>query len=96
MDDKSMQLIERLAEKLGTTAEFIMGVYVDQAFLSGISTCFIIGMFFLISMICLIGSYKFREDGELSGNCFVVSGSACAIAVFGTILNINSLLACFF
>lgn len=36
MDDKTLQALNILADKLGTTAEYLWGVLIKQAFISGV------------------------------------------------------------
>lgn len=63
MNEQTLQLIEKLALKLGTTAEYLWGVLISQAYIHGIINISIVGFFGLFLSIgwylCL--TYKFKE-----------------------------------
>lgn len=70
MDEKTHQLIERLAEKLGTTAEHLWGVLVRQAFISSAATAIALCIYAAV----LIWGYhlvreKTKEDGDWNDHC---------------------------
>ena len=57
MDDKTTELITRLAEKLGTTAEHLWGVLLHQAPISG-TINLVISIFMVLSTVCLVRFVK--------------------------------------
>lgn len=60
MNEQVTKLIENLAVKLGTTAEYLWSILVNQAFVSGIKSIFIIAL-------CSISFYALFRIRRLSG-----------------------------
>lgn len=60
MDDKTATLLQQLATKLGTTGEYLWGVLVRQAAVSGITDLIQYGILFG----CVYGYCKWMTSGE--------------------------------
>jgi hypothetical protein len=54
MNDKTLVLLEQLAQKLGTTADFLWGILIKQAFLSALTDL----IFLIISVLFGLFLYK--------------------------------------
>lgn len=78
MDEKTAQLIERLAAKLGTTAEHLWGVLVRQAPISGATDLGVLIASFAIA--ALLGVIALRTKDEDEGGMSFAVGMAALIA----------------
>ena len=69
MNEETTKLIEQLAQKLGTTAEYLWGVLINQASISAITDLLYI-VLVAVGGILLFKAHKFlsKEDGH--GNSF--------------------------
>lgn len=83
MNDKTLELLEKLSAKLGTTSEFLWGVLVKQAKIEAITSALWAVIFFAATVVCLFacrffwkGLKKYPEEfGYLFGSiitCFLL------------------------
>lgn len=50
MDEKQLKMIQALAEKLGTTTDFLLATLVKQAYFDGLQNIIIVIIWFLVSI----------------------------------------------
>lgn len=70
MDDKTTAMIEKLSEKLGTTAEHLWGVLLHQAPISGAVDLAIIGLIILsaVRLVRFVKGKTTNPDAEFQNN----------------------------
>ncbi len=96
MNEQTLQLIEKLAFKLGTTAEYLWGVLISQAYIHGIINISIVGFFglflFIGWYICL--TYKFKEPDP---KILVIGCLICMsfVYIYLTLHEINDIITAF-
>lgn len=72
-------LLERLAQQIGTTADKVFPWYVHQAYLEGVTTLAVIGIFLLIAVpVFIVSVRKYDPDGRDMNGAWV----ACVISGF--------------
>lgn len=96
MNDNTTKLIEQLAQKLGTTAEYLWSVLLKQAFVSAITD-----LMYLI--LVLLGGYglfklhKFLSKVEDNGDCiYEDAGFTVAVMIVATVIWAILFIVCFF
>ena len=84
------ELLEKLATKLGTTAEYIFGLYTKQAFIHGIGG-FIIALLLVIIMIALL---KLTIIPYLKADTFIKKEKQFIYALLGifTVIYVTAIL----
>ena len=85
MDERTLQLVEALAAKLGTTAEYLWGVLLSQAPIHGVVTLLLaIGSILLATLLtvaAVVYSKRRDEDG-----CRVMSEGLVMLSTMGLLL----------
>lgn len=75
MNEQTNQLIEKLAQKLGTTTEYLWGVLIQQAKIDAITTLFQFGLIALFGYILYRLNKKFRVECENGYDTYYLSDS---------------------
>ena len=105
-------LLEKLAAKLGTTAEHLWGVLIKQAHIEGITAVCLIGLLIVLTISWgffiapkLVRKWSFlkekrrtpyADDGEMYLVGTVVGSIAFSIAWIVTICSLSTILSCFY
>lgn len=68
MNDQQTKLIEQLAQKLGTTTEYLWGVLVRQAFIDSIGSLFQMAIIVLYGIILYRLHKRFIKEEKIEGS----------------------------
>jgi len=97
MNDQTTKLLEQLAQKLGTTAEYLWGVLIKQAFVSAVTDL----IYFIIVLIAGFGLFKlhkFLAKSNENGDCIYEDWEEVSIPpmILFAIIWAILFIACFF
>ena len=98
MDDKTLQALTAIAEKLGTSAEYLWGVLIKQAPISGvIDLCVMAAWVFLIAIAIHFVNQKTTSRETEDGRFHQADWSDDAAVAFAwTIVSFSALVAALF
>lgn len=105
MNDQTTKLIETLANKLGTTSEYLWGILIRQAPISATIHC--IGFFMILLIMLAVyrvhkhamnddNKFSYNENGEFIGVPIVISFVICLMVIAAYIVNSPKILAGFY
>lgn len=87
MNSETIELLRELAEKLGTTTEYLWGVLIQQSYISGVFYS-IVSVFILLSiagvLFITIKKTKIHADSdkaEWDGDSWVISGGIIIVLI---------------
>lgn len=100
--DQLTILLEKLADKLGTTTEYLWSVLIDQALISAINSMIFIGITIIVTFFTLKYHIKFsKEDSEgnsmyynqeeLLTGPMVFIGMACIVMIILSLVFLSNL-----
>lgn len=95
MNEQTNQLIEKLAEKLGTTAEHLWAVLVRQAPITAITNIagIIIGV--LLILVSALVVRKFTKDDDEAGLAWIIWGICAVVGILIILDASNTVATCF-
>lgn len=93
MNEKTTELIEQLAQKLGTTTEYLWGVLINQASISAITDLIYIVMSVVVGVVLFKLHRRFSKEDE-KGNCvyeedFFIGAMMFLTAIWGIVFLVS-------
>ena len=84
MDDKTIQALTALAEKLGTTAQYLWGVLVRQAPISGAVDLGIVALFLAATVALFVFVRRAADDPSLDEEVLILGWALVILACIAT------------